>query len=133
MFGPLTTAINALLVLCVAAAPWITRRGFGVWGYWGRSALGIGLAVALAEGGKRWQVWPGHPGFPSGHETLCLAAATCLAARDPRWLRLGLPLSALQAWALVRGGFHAPVEVAGALLSGPPVALLCQMWGRRGG
>ncbi len=91
----------------------------------------MGLAVALAEGGKRWQVWPGHPAFPSGHETLCLAAATCLVARDRRWLGLGLPLSALQAWALVRGHFHTPVEVAGALLTGPPVVLLCQTWGRR--
>ncbi len=76
-------------------------------------------------------MWPGHSGFPSGHETFCLAAMTCLAVRDPRWLCLGLPLSALMAWALVAARFHTPVDVAGALLTGPGPALLCQFYRRR--
>ena len=130
------STINPLLILCLLAAPFVpprTRkpRTQSAWEFWGRSLLGIGLATLLAESGKRFEVWPGHPSFPSGHETFCLAAAACLAARDRRWLCLGLPLAALMAWALVAARFHAPVDVAGALLTGPPAALLCQRRGRR--
>ena len=130
----IASAINPISILLLLAAPLAPPRQ-GYVGenreYWGRCVLGIGLAVALAEGGKRWEVWPGHPSFPSGHETFCLAAMTCLAARDPRWLALGLPLSLIMAWALIAAGFHTPTEVAGALLTGPGPALLCQWYKRR--
>ncbi len=131
MLGFLTNAINTLLLLSVASAPFVTRGRPGVWEYWLRSALGIGLAIVLAESGKRFEVWPGHPNFPSGHETLALAATTCLIVRDRRWAWATLPLALLQAALLVEGNFHQPVEVAGALLTGPPIALLCQRYRRR--
>lgn len=124
-------AVNPASALLLLAAPFVTPRPVRAWEFWGRCFLSIGLAVALAESGKRWEVWPGHSGFPSGHETFCLAAVTCLAVRDPRWLALGLPLSALMAWALVAAHYHTPVDVAGALLTGPAPALLCQLAGRR--
>ena len=124
----LADAINPISALLLLAAPFATPRPGRVWDYWGRCVLGVGFAVILAESGKRWEVWPGHPNFPSGHETFCLAALTCLAVRDPRWLALGLPLSLALAWALVAARFHTPVEVAGALLTGPGPALLCQMY-----
>lgn len=125
MLGILTNAVNILLVSLVAAAPWLrphpSRRK--ALEFWVRSLLGIGIGVALAESGKHFQVWPGRPTFPSGHETLALAAGTCLAVRSPRWLALALPLAAFQAWALVAGHFHKPVDVAGALATGllPPL------------
>jgi len=130
MFSVLTTAINALLLLLTAAAPLAaggaTRAGKwrGARDYWLRSALGIGIGVALAESGKRYEIWSGHPSFPSGHETVALAAGTCLAAAEPRWLYLALPLAGVQAWALVAGHFHYPWDIAGALLTGllPPLA-----------
>ncbi len=124
----LANAINHISVFLLLAAPFVRPRTDLIWEYWGRCVLGIGLAVLLAEGGKRWEVWPGHPSFPSGHETFCLAAMTCLAVRDLRWLGLGLPLSVLMAWALVAAHFHTPVDVAGALLTGPGPALLCQLY-----
>ena len=127
----LANAINPLSVLLLLAAPFASPRPSPVWEYWGRCVLGVGLAVALAESGKRWEVWHGHPGFPSGHETFCLAAMTCLAARDPRSLVLGLPLSLIMAWALIAARFHTPIDVAGALLTGPGPALLCQWYKRR--
>ena len=124
MLSFLTNAINAVLLLLVAAAPFITRRSSGALNFWARSLVGIGAGVALAESGKRWEVWAGHPGFPSGHETLALAAATCLACQDRRWLAAGVPLAALQAWALITGHFHTPEDVTGGLVTGilPPLA-----------
>lgn len=124
MFFFLTNAINALLVLCVAAAPLLPPGKTRAGGFWLRSLFGIGLGMIFAESGKYFSIWPGHPTFPSGHETLALAAGTCLAVRNPRWLTLTLPLAALQAWALVAGHFHQPVDVAGATVTGilPPLA-----------
>jgi len=124
----IANAINPISVLLLLAAPFVTPRRATALEYWVRCILGVGLAVILAESGKRWEVWPGHPTFPSGHETFCLAAMTCLALRDPRWLVLGLPLSLVMAWALVAARFHTPVDVAGALLTGPGPALLCQLY-----
>lgn len=126
----IATAINPLSVLLLLAAPFVTPRRTTIGEFWGRSVLGVGLGVGLAESGKRWEVWHGHPSFPSGHETFCLAAVTCLVVRDPRWLGVGLPLACLMAWALIAAGFHTPIEVAGALLTGPGPALLCQ-WSKR--
>ena len=96
-----------------------------------RSGLGIGIGVALAESGKHFQVWPGRDTFPSGHETLALAAGTCLAMRNPRWLAVALPLAALQAWALVAGHFHRPLDIAGALATGILPPLGCHFYRQR--
>ncbi|MBV9848391.1 MAG: hypothetical protein JO250_01770 [Armatimonadetes bacterium] len=117
----LCDVINPLLAVCVALAPVRSPRPGA---FWARGVAGIGLAVAAAEAGKHWVVWPGHPTFPSGHETFALAAGTLLIRRDSRWLLPVLPLSLLLAWALVEAHYHQPVDVAGALLTGPPLALL---------
>ncbi len=139
MLGLLTNAINTVLLILVAAAPLLPsphlpsphspRRG--AFDYWLRSLLGIGIGVALAEGGKHFEVWPGRESFPSGHETLALAAGTCLAVRSPRWLALALPLAAVQAWALVAGHFHRPVDIAGALVTGILPPLGCHFFRHR--
>lgn len=128
MFSFLTNAINALLLLLVAAAPLLPstethQDAQSAREFWLRSGLGIGVAVLLAESGKHFEIWPGRPTFPSGHETLALAAGACLAVRRPRWLMLALPLAVFQGWALVAGHFHRPLDVAGAVLTGilPPL------------
>ncbi len=131
MLSFLTNAINYVLLLLVALAPFVTRRGPGVIEFWARSLAGIGVGVALAESGKKWEVWAGHPAFPSGHETLALAAATSLACRDRRWLAVGVPLASLQAWALVTGHFHTPEDVTGALVTGIVPPLAAHFLGRR--
>ncbi len=132
MFVFLTNAVNALLLLLVAAAPLLPAgEGQGkdesATAFWLRSGVGIGIAVMLAESGKHFVVWPGRPTFPSGHETLALAAGTCVVLRRPRWLAFVLPLAAFQAWALVAGHFHRPVDVAGALVTGILPPLGCQL------
>ena len=127
MFAFLTNAINTLLLMLVAAAPLLplkdANKARSAGGFWLRSGLGIGIAVVLAESGKHFMVWPGRPTFPSGHETLALAAGTCLTLRHPRGLLLVLPLAVFQGWSLVAGHFHKPVDVAGAVVTGilPPL------------
>jgi membrane-associated phospholipid phosphatase len=131
MFGFLTNAINAVLLCLVAAAPllsWPKTHARNAGPFWLRSFLGIGIGVALAEGGKRFAVWPGHSNFPSGHETVALAAGVCLAVRNPRWLALAAPLAAVQGWALVAGHFHRPADIAGALLTGLLPPLACHLY-----
>ena len=132
MLGFLTNAINTALLLCVAAAPLLPAkdRPQSAAEFWLRSVLGMGIGVALAESGKHFSIWPGRPTFPSGHETLALAAGTCLVMRDPRWLALALPLAVVQAWALVAGHFHRPVDVAGALVTGLLPPLACHLYRR---
>ena len=117
----LANVINPALTVCVVIAPLKSPQP---WTFWARDAVGIGLAVLAAETGKRFQIWPGHPTFPSGHETFALAAGTLLIRHDSRWLFPLLPVILTLAWALVAAGYHQPVDVAGALLTGPPLALL---------
>jgi len=124
-------SVNPILTILLVSAPYLTPRPLPRREFWARSALGLVLAVAVAESGKHFQVWPGHASFPSGHETYGLCIATNLAFWDRRWLTLGLPLSALLALALVTAHFHRPVDITGAFLVGPPCALLCQLWKRR--
>ena len=132
MLAPIfAKAINPILCLLVLAAPFYTPRQTPPWAYWARTVLGIGLAVILAESGKYFEVWPGHPSFPSGHETFGLAAAVSLVVWDMRWLWLAVPFIVLLSWALVAAQYHHPLDVAGAWLLGPPFALLCHRVKRR--
>lgn len=121
----LADTINPVLALLAAASPFACPRHAAPWKFWAGSIAAIGLPVVLAEAGKKVSVWPGHPSFPSGHETFALAAGTCLAFRNPRWLWAVLPLCGLLAWALVAAGYHQPLDTAGALLLGPPIAWFC--------
>lgn len=118
----LAEAINPLLVGMVLAAPGPSVPGG--WRYWGRCSVAVGAAVLLAEAGKKWEVWHGHSGFPSGHATLAAACAMCLILRDRRWAALSVPATALMAWALVAANYHDVPDVVGALILGPTVAAL---------
>jgi len=80
----IANCVNPILTVFLAAAPFVGVRKSGCWEFWGRTALALGLAVVLAESGKYFQVWPGHPSFPSGHETFGLCAAANLALSQKR-------------------------------------------------
>ena len=122
----IANVVNPVLAASVVLEPLVhPKPGDPAWRFWGRAAVGIGGAVLLAEWGKARPVWPGHPTFPSGHETFALASITFLILRNPRWLIPAPPVLVLLAWALVAAHFHQPIDVAGALLTGPPAALLC--------
>lgn len=112
----LADVINPILVGLLAASG--LRACRQEYGSILRCALGIVVAVLVAETGKRYQVWHGHPAFPSGHETLAVACATALLIRSRRWAAVVVPLSAAIGWALVRAGHHTPIEVIAGAATG---------------
>ena len=124
----LAECINPLFVLLLLVAPFLGPRPplARLLTFWGLTALGVALAVVLAEAGKHFVVWPGHPGFPSGHETFALACATSLLCWRLAYVVVALPLVLLIGWALVTAGYHQTPDVFGALITGPGPALLCQ-------
>ena len=90
-----------------------------------RTALAIALPVILAELGKKYQVWPGRPGFPSGHATFAASAAMALVLhRGKAWIILALPLTLIVGVSLVYAGWHSPVEVSGGIILGASLSLL---------
>lgn len=96
--------------------------------FWLRSAVAVGLAVLLAETGKKYDILPGHPDFPSGHATFAAAAATVVVLqRGHIWIWLAAPLVAAISVSLCVIRAHTPVEVAGGVLLGFAVAsLVCK-------
>lgn len=94
--------------------------------FWVRAGAATGLAVALAELGKHFQVWPGHASFPSGHTTFATAAAASLVLqRGPRWLWIAAPAVVLMGSSLVYGHWHTPDEVLGGFALGLAVSIAC--------
>jgi membrane-associated phospholipid phosphatase len=123
-------SINPIFVALVLEEPLIpaksrsrSRRSSSSLWFYLQAVLAIGIPVALAELGKKYQVWPGHLNFPSGHTTFAAAAATCLVMRrGERWAWMAVPLVLLMALGLLYGHWHTPLEVLAALVLGPAVA-----------
>jgi membrane-associated phospholipid phosphatase len=112
----LSSSINPALALLILEEPLLDQRAAREpWPiFWVRSAAAIGVAVTLAELGKHYEVWNGHPLFPSGHTTVATAAAACLVLRrGPRWLWIGVPAVVVMAVSLVHGRWHTTIEVVG--------------------
>ncbi|MES2462939.1 MAG: phosphatase PAP2 family protein [Armatimonadota bacterium] len=112
----LSSTFNPALGLLILEEPLRDQRSASEpWPlFWLRSAMAVGIAVALAETGKHYEVWSGHPLFPSGHATLATAAATCLVLhRGPRWLWVSAPCVLLMGCSLIYGRWHSPDEVLG--------------------
>lgn len=92
--------------------------------FWLRVALALTIAVGLAKLGKALPIWPGHPGFPSGHTAFSITCTTMLfLRRGPRWLILGLILTALMMVSLIYGRWHSLGDTLGALALGTSCAL----------
>jgi membrane-associated phospholipid phosphatase len=120
--NPLLTA--ALLLVPSARVREGSRRTQAYCQEFVRTAMGVAGAVTLAEWGKRQTAWPGHYGFPSGHETFAVAAATCLVLRDRRWVPLAVPVAGIMGWALVRAGYHDWPDVLGGAALGAAIPLM---------
>ena len=111
--GFLCNAINPLLILLVVA-----QRGGPIraWPFWLRWGVALVVAVSLAELGKKFQVWPGHSGFPSGHTTFAATCSTALVLqRGVRWILPGLVLTGLMMASLVIAGWHSIPDTLGAV------------------
>ena len=126
----LSDGINPLFVGLIVQEPLVAGQGKSAKSqiasallFYLRSLLAVGIAVTLAELGKKHQIWPGHPYFPSGHTTFAAAAATCIVIqRGWGWAWMVVPLVLLMAGSLVYGRWHTLDEVAAAMLLGPLVA-----------
>jgi membrane-associated phospholipid phosphatase len=64
-----------MLCTLVIIDPLITKGGTPR--FWLRLLITTFFPPLLAEMGKHYQVWPGHPGFPSGHTALTVALSIC--------------------------------------------------------
>ena len=124
----LSNGINPLLFLLLVAAPLLDRRRrnqpaqeLRTRRWIAASVVGIAMTVVLAELGKHFQVWTGHPEFPSGHGSFAAAATAALIARDWRWALVAVPLALTIGWALVGAGYHEPIEVIGGMALGSVV------------
>jgi membrane-associated phospholipid phosphatase len=103
--------------------PWTARLRRAL-DFWVRAALAITIAVTLSQTGKAYEVWPGLPGFPSGHATMASALATIIVLhRGPAWAFLAVPLALLMPPALYFNQAHTPIESLAGLLLGPIVVL----------
>jgi membrane-associated phospholipid phosphatase len=132
-------AINPIFIALILEEPLLNdrapgeslRRGLR---FWLRAVLCISVAVVLAEAGKKYQVWNGHPNFPSGHTTFATSAAASLVLqRGRRWFWLVVPLAVLMGISLAYAGWHTPDEVlAGWVLGAIVPPLLWKLIGRSG-
>lgn len=115
-------AINPLLILLIALERGGPRRA---WPFWLRWAVALVVAVSLAELGKKFQVWPGHGGFPSGHTTFAATCSTALVLRrGVRWLVPGAILTGLMMASLVIAGWHTIADTLGAVALAVLIATL---------
>ena len=81
--------------------------------------VAIAVPVTLAELGKHYVIWAGHPGFPSGHATFAASAsAASVAHRGNIWLMIAVPCTVLMAVSLVYLKHHDVPEVLGGLVLG---------------
>ena len=95
------------------------------------TALGAAvLASLITLAGKRVEVWPGNPLFPSGHTAYVVTIAVFLVACDRRWLKAVIPLGCLLVVALVRANYHVPWDIAGGAAVGGAVAASVLAWQR---
>ena len=124
--------INSILIVLILEEPLLgdgergdrLRRGLL---FWTRAVLCIAVAVVLTELGKKYEVWPGHSNFPSGHTTFATAAATSLVLqRGRRWLWLVAPLALLMGLTLAYGHWHTPDEVLAGWVVG--IAVPFGLW-----
>lgn len=93
--------------------------------FWGRAGLVLGAAWVLAQLGKSQEVWPGHPGFPSGHAAFSAAATVCLIQlRGKRWAWLAVPQLPAMVWGLLASRAHTWPEILGGLVLGGVLAVV---------
>jgi len=115
VLSALSSATPATRAASLRRALWLCAVG----------CVAIAVPVVFAEVGKRYVVWQGHSGFPSGHTTFAASASAVIVAyRGKPWLLLAVPATALMMFALVYLRYHETGDVFGGLLLGAGVGAL---------
>ena len=117
----LSSYLNYVFILLVL---WERRGIRSALPFWLRTALALTIAVGLAKLGKALPIWPGHPGFPSGHTAFSITCTTMLfLRRGTRWLIVGVILTLVMMASLIYGRWHSLGDTLGALLLGTSSSL----------
>jgi membrane-associated phospholipid phosphatase len=94
--------------------------------FWILFLCAVTASVVAARLGKYWQVWPGDPGFPSGHQAFAAAATACLVRMGGRLsVILCVPLLVIMGSALVTVKAHDLRGVIGGVVVGVLAATVC--------
>ncbi len=132
----IANGVNPLLVILLLGAI-VWRRKTDAQFAAGRFLLGallaLGAAFVLGRINDALNLWPGFPGdpgeyeFPSGHTCFAVAVATSLCLLNARWLLFVAPLLIAYGVLIVLPPlrFHSWLDIIGAWLLTPPLALLC--------
>ena len=132
----IANAVNPFLtILLLGAIVWRRKSDaqFAAGRFIFGALLAIVFAFVLGKANSIFKVWTGFPGdpghyeFPSGHTCFAVAVATSLCLLDRHWLLLVLPLLAAYGALIVLPPlhFHSWLDVVGAWILTPPLALLC--------
>lgn len=98
--------------------PFPLGRTLGAW-------IGAIVLVFVIAHLNRWlNLWPDYKYFPSGHIAYACCVATLGATLQRRSIALTTPLILLYSLLIVRLGYHAWLDIAGALVLAPPLTLL---------
>jgi membrane-associated phospholipid phosphatase len=127
----LADIINPILAVTGLICAALSIRHGRTFRFWVLNFAAISLAVALAEFGKWLPIWPGHPEFPSGHETLGVGISACLVLYRKQWVWVVVPICVLLGVSLVGAHFHRPIEVIGGVGVGSfPPFLIYRVWNK---
>ena len=115
--------VALLVLLWLLAIVARRRRGERVGGSLRATLWAVVISFIIAHVNRWFDLWPAHPYFPSGHETLAACLATAIVLENRRFALLAFALTAFLGYALVRFGWHDPMEVVAGFALGTLTAL----------
>ena len=137
----IANAVNPLLAaLLLSAIMWRRKKDpqFLAARFLFGALLALGAAFVLGRINAALKIWPGLPGdpghyeFPSGHTCFAVAVATSLWLLNRRWLLFLAPLLLVYGALIVLPPlrYHSWLDVIGAWILMPPIALFCHKLGK---
>lgn len=137
----IANSVNPLLtVLFIVVFLFHARRpNFRAAEFFARAFIALLFSFVLGRLNDWLDIWPGFRGdpgnyeFPSGHTCYAASIATSLCLLDRRWLLLVMPLLVAYGILIVLPPlhFHSWLDIIGAWVLTPPIALLVHREARR--
>jgi len=90
-----------------------------------RSAAALLITFPLAHINRWMHLWKHHFNFPSGHMTFYISVAVSFFLLDRRSRLFTVPFALFYGWLIVFLGYHAWLDLSGAVVLAVPVTLLC--------